>query len=328
MTDVEENEEEQPKRYRPTAAQITLAIFVFILCMASGAYLVLHRTDVADTAIFYVLFPAVLAFALALTPMRQSPYAMTFKGLTLVLLVIAPLMGEGIICVLMAAPLFYGVAMIATAAVVQTVKILKGKNDDGKMRAFLVVPLLFMSVEGVTPQTTLPSHNTVSAHKIIAATEQGIEQALALPMRFDNSELPTYLALGFPRPIDSAGAGLAICDQRVIQFAGAPKRPVAVHPHHWGTNPTVLVLEVSERSANHVGFRTIEDNTPISSWMRWKDIDVDWQAIDNEHVEITWTISYQRLLAPSWYFGPWQSYAVTKSAGFLIDSLQIPKRAE
>ena len=64
------------------------------------------------SAAMFLGVPAVLAILLALTPKAKTVTGGIAKGITLMLLIVAPLVGEGYLCILMASPLFYSVGVV------------------------------------------------------------------------------------------------------------------------------------------------------------------------------------------------------------------------
>lgn len=72
-----------------------------------------------------------------------------------------------------------------------------------------------------------------------------------------------------------------------------------------------------------VTFTTVTDTSRVADWLTWRHSVVRWEA-DGNGTRVSWTVHYERELAPSWYFGPAQWGAVSLSAGYLIDSLATP----
>src|SRR5258707_9336843 len=70
-----------------------------------------YYTHNETTALMFVGIPTVLAVLLALSPAAVSPAGIAAKGVTIGLLISAILFGEGVICVLMAAPIAYIIAI-------------------------------------------------------------------------------------------------------------------------------------------------------------------------------------------------------------------------
>jgi hypothetical protein len=58
----------------------------------------------------------------------------------------------------------------------------------------------------------------------------------------------------------------------------------------------------------------------IAHWLEWRSSDVRWQAISPGKTRVRWTLRYARRLDPSWYFGPWERYAVRLAASYMIDA--------
>jgi hypothetical protein len=169
-----------------------------------------------------------------------------------------------------------------------------------------------MSLEGVTPLTSFPSAGTATATQTVVATPAGVEAALAAAPLFDRT-LPAFLGLGFPRPLAAEGSGLAVGDRRTIWFTGRNGSRAA------------LVLEVVESEPGHVRFQARTDQTPIARWLGWQDADVTWQSTGADRTRVTWTLHYLRRLSPAWYFGPFEQYAATLSAKYLIETAATPQ---
>jgi hypothetical protein len=67
-----------------------------------------------------------------------------------------------------------------------------------------------------------------------------------------------------------------------------------------------------------------ENHTKLASWLRWTTSDVRWHALDANHTEVTWTMSFRRQLDPAWYFAPMQRAAVREAASYMIATNATP----
>ncbi len=322
MTEPLKETAEEPPRRKFGAAQIQITAFILIVAIGSAGFRVLHDHHLQQTAALYIGLPTLIAVALTLSRPAKDPYMMILKAISIVLLLSAPLLGEGFICILMISPLFYAIGLLVVI-VVQSLK--KRHNDKLSLSALILVPVLLMSAEGVWQSTTLPDKQESSATRTVAAAPEDVARALATPLAFDADHLPFYLSLGFPRPIASTGGELIPGMRQAVEFAGAAKRPAFEHSHHWGTNPTQLTFEVAESSPGHLKLRAVQDDTPIATWVHWNDAEISWKSVGENRTEITWTLHFDRKLAPAWYFGPWESYGVSKAADYLLHSLVIPQ---
>ncbi|PYV76793.1 MAG: hypothetical protein DMG96_12870 [Acidobacteria bacterium] len=89
-------------------------LIFLILAVSAGTvmYKLTVREHLEQTSLLFVGIPAILAIILALTPKAKTALGAILKGLTVALLLSAPLLGEGFICIVMASPIFYGVGIL------------------------------------------------------------------------------------------------------------------------------------------------------------------------------------------------------------------------
>jgi len=130
------------------------------LVVVSSAFAVLYktaeRTGFGHTSVMFLGIPAVLAILLALLPRAKSATGAILKGITFALLIVAPLLGEGYLCILIASPLFYVVGLIVGAAVDWN------RKKRGITLSCCALVLLPLALEGVVPQLTYSRLETVA----------------------------------------------------------------------------------------------------------------------------------------------------------------------
>lgn len=289
------------------SARRTLSAAIVALAGASAAYRVLVANALEHTSLVFIGIPTLIAL-LVLGVQPRSASGTVYKTIGLGLCLSGIVFGEAMVCILMAAPLFFGIgALVARGA------------DDGlgsddrpsSLRKLGVLMLLPMSLEGVIPGFELPREYAVTVRRVVAGTPAQVRQALAAPMRFD-AELPLFFRLGYPTPGAVAGAGLAVGDTRRVEFH---------HGHHPGT----LRLDVVRSDERAVSFAAISDDSYITHWLSWRGADVTWTEIAPGRTEVRWTLRYWRRLDPAWYFAPLERYGVTLAAGYLIETLATPR---
>jgi hypothetical protein len=287
--------------------QWTLAAVIVALAIGGVTYRLLVRHELEQTAALFIGLPTILSLVLALTPKAKSSTGMALKGVTLALLMSAPILNEGFICILMAAPLFYAVAIV--------LGLLSDRDRRKRQRpvsmAVLLPLLLLSSLEGTTPALTFRTREVVTARKVVAGSVADVERTLAATPRFE-APLPPFLRLKFPLPAASRGAGLTVGSERVIHFAGGEGKPGD------------LTLRVTERGPHSVTFAAASDTSHIAHWLTWRTAHVEWRPAAGGKTEVTWTLVYDRELDPAWYFGPWERYATRVTAGYLIDTVATP----
>jgi hypothetical protein len=290
---------------RITGAQWTLAGIIIALTVGGALYRLLVLEKLEQTASLFIALPGVIAVALALTPKAKSALGITMKGMTIALLMSGPILGEGFICVLMSAPLFYLVGGLVAISID-----LARKHARGRTGLLVVLLPMLAGLEGTSPRFTFDTHETVTSSRIVAMTPPEVEQALARTPRF-TGQLPAFLCLKFPRPVGAEGSGLQPGDRRRVHFGGGEGKPGD------------LVVRVEGRTASSVRFAAVSDTSHIAHWLTWRQSTVAWRPVDAEHTEVRCTLVYDRALHPAWYFGPWERYATGLAGGYMIDSLAV-----
>lgn len=286
-----------------------LASFVVALTVGSLLYRSLVREDLTHSAAMFLGVPAALAILLAFTPKAKSLTGGIVKGITLFLLVMAPLLGEGYLCILIASPIFYLVGII--------VGLLADSQRKRRKTTLSCVAIVFlpMCLEGIVPQLTLSRDQSVESTAVVNAPAAAVEAALAQSPSLQ-TPLPAWLKIGFPRPLAAYGSGLAVGAMRTIHFAGAEGDP-----------PGDLVSRVAESRPNYVRVETISDSTKLTQWVRWQSSEVEWRSIDARHTAVTWRVHFARELDPAWYFIPWERFTVRQAARYMIEANATPRQA-
>ncbi len=170
-----------------------------------------------------------------------------------------------------------------------------------------------MSMEGTCPEFSFNREELVTVRSVVPGSPMDVAAALSHSPRIAQA-LPAYLRLGFPRPVDVSGEGLAVGDLRRIHFAGGEG------------HPGDLLMRVVESEPGHVRFAVVSDQSKVAHWLDWEYADVRWKSVDGDgtRTEIEWTTAYRRLLDPAWYFRPWERYAVRLATGYLIETNATP----
>ncbi|MEU7893376.1 hypothetical protein AB0B45_10960 [Nonomuraea sp. NPDC049152] len=272
-------------------AGVLVALFAGLL-----AYKVLQAGHLEQTAVFYVGIPAVIAITVVLVARPRSATGMIMAVLTVALALAGPLLGEGIVCLLFAAPLFYLVGALIGLFIDHVGKRSKGLN------AIAVPLLLLVAVEGAGEATSIPRVERVSATRIAMGD---LELSLASVPDFQPYE-SAFLRLGFPKPLQAMGVGLEPGATREITFD--PRRSLGIGAP---AEPRAMTLRVKERAPGRVVFEVVRDTT-LARWLELREAEFAWSA-----GRLTVSLSYRRTFDPSWYFGPLQRYAVTRAADYL-----------
>lgn len=270
--------------------------------LASIGYRLLVLGEVEQTSAMFIGLPTFLGITIALLPSgHPSPMRIALLVTTLALLMSAVILGEGAICILMMAPLAYGIVALTVFAITSVAK-------KSGWRSMIVAPLALMSLEGVSDELSFDraQHVVVEAHTPLSVEQVRVH--LALRPTFEG-ELPSFLKLSFPVPTHTSGSGLNIGDARTVHFAGGEGEPGD------------LTMMVSESEQGHVQFALVEDDSHIAHWLRWRTMDVYFEPAPEGGCDVRWEVRFTRLLDPAWYFGFWERRGVEDATEYLHQEL-------
>ncbi|OHX64669.1 hypothetical protein [Flammeovirga pacifica] len=277
-------------------AKKKLYLLVGILFITSIAFRVINSSKLEQTSLLFVGLPTLMTLlVIKYSTAPKTIYGITFKVITLFLLMSSILFGEGVICVLIAAPIFYASAFL----IVFVWQWIKKRKEENKAYSLLLLPVLFILFQ---PQGILktPEVETVTVTKDIGK-KVSLEALHQLPdFKID---YPTIFKMGFPQPISITGQGMNKGDQRQIQFLSRTKGV--------GT----LSLEIDSVSEQQVVYKIIQDDTHMNHWLTWKKVKVEINTS-----QVTWTSEYTCDLGPQWYFKPIEKWVVTVMNEHLIHS--------
>ena len=303
----EASPEKRSSRARLVLAAILLAVFgAMLFAKALGA------GGLEQTAMFYVGIPALIAVTVVLTARPRSAVGLTLAVTTVALALAGPLLDEGVVCLIMAAPLIYGVA--ALIAWIVTALTTPRWTHHG----LVVLPLLAAALlEGVAGVSYLPRESAASATVLVEAIPEEYASALAAPPAYGPFDAVLLKTVPFPHPVSATGSGLEVGDRRVVRFNDRKSLGLGAEP-----TPRSMTLRVAESDidtdAGRVFFEVTADST-LSRWMDLQSATVAWHRV-GDRTETTWTLDWARTYDPSWYFGPLQQHTTGLAAGYLADT--------
>lgn len=296
-------------------AQFVTGAIIGAVALAAFAYRVIVSHQLDQTAALFIGIPALLAIVVVFATSPKTAAGVACKVVTIGLLVSLLFLGEGMVCILMSAPLFYGVALI----IASFVEWARDRRSSAHTTYSFLAVLAFvpMSLEGVTEWTSLNRDEWVSDTRVVHAPATEVEEALFRAPRFDRV-MPPFLRIGFPWPTATRIEGEA-SHRWVIRFRGGEMRIDGIEPREGD-----LILDLEERRPGLVRWRALSDDSHMTHFLNWRESVVQWEPIDEHTTRVTWTLRYRRGLDPAWYFAPWERYATGLAAGYLIESVATP----
>ena len=275
-------------------------------------YGLLFATNLTESAALYLGLPVVLASAMALQPKSKSALGASMKGLTIALLLSAPLLREGFICILRASPILYPVVALVAWGID---RVRRSDTRRDRLRAGAVVTLFaVLSLEGTHPWLTFDRINTVTYETTLAGSVDAIRDRLAHPSAITAAR--PLLTRIFPPPVISGG-GLSLGDTRQFDFSYEKWIFINHQDDH-------VVFSVTETDANHMRFAPREDTSYLSKYIVWESADITLTPVDAARTRVTTTIRFTRKLDPVWYVQPLQRHYVREAAKILTRTLEPP----
>lgn len=308
---------------RLSNAQVRLAGFIVVLAVVNVAYRLVYASGVAHTAALYVGIPTLLAIGLALLPRAKSATGMILKGSTLAVMIACVVLPEGLLCLLFVLPLIGLIAVIVGGAIDMA---RRRNRRQGPTLMAVGMPLMLLSFEGVIG-SPFDARDAAESAVVVNASSAEIVEALGATPRFD-AELPAFLTIGFNRPVEATGSGLAVGDTRSIDFTGGthddhPLRLFGVTGERSVGHHSHMHLTVVDSSESRLVFSVDHDTTMLA---RWADLDravVTWEPVEEGRTRVTWRLEYRRLLSPTVYFGPLQRFGMGQAADYLLDAIVV-----
>ena len=277
-----------------------LYVIIIVLVIANIAFRLLNEIRIEQTSILFVGIPALITILLikySKTP--KSAAGVVFTTVTIFLLLASILLGEGMVCIIIMAPIFYMIAGI----IVLIINLLK-KRDKSKLNSYILIPVLFILAQGyeINAEPELLKVTT----EVEVKGYKSLTDFNKTPNFLKN--YPSFFKIGFPEPIGIEGQGIQVGNYRKIQFKSKTKGVGILH------------LEIKNKTENSITFNVVSDNTHIHHWLSWKTMKATIQHNDNGTSSITWDTYFTCDLGPSWYFKPTEKYGVQAMNEHLINS--------
>lgn len=280
-----------------TKKKRNLYIIVAILATSSLLFRLISDVGLEQTSLIFVGIPTFITLLLikyVKTP--KSAYQIAFYTITLFFLFSSILLGEGLVCIIFMAPIFYGVA----ALIIFIVSLIKKSNKNKKLYSFIIIPVFLLTAQineigAVSEVHTIDT--TIQFQENYSITEINKQPNFL-------THLPNFFKMGFPKPISIEGSGIEIGDSRKINFESSTKGIGTLH------------IKIIDKTINSLTFKVIENSTHLNHWMTFKEFSV---KINNDN-SIIWSSKFTCDLGPKWYFEPLEKYAVNMMNQHLINS--------
>lgn len=288
---------------------------VIILSALTGVGIGLMRKKGLDaSALLYIGLPTAIALMVAGVGKAGSITGETMKWITFVILVSGPLLQEGFLCMILAAPILYMVGALAALPFDLYIrKKRQGKSASKVNVMVLPVILMLMSLEGVNDELSFNRLQTVEKTLVIQADMKSVLRRLGETRRPGRTD-SLFLHI-FPKPEVVKANGLYKGSTQTVELS-------YLKWVYWNEKRGSTQFEAEIVRPDYIKFQPIHDDSYISSYLDWRETEVFLVPLGADKTQVSWRINYSRKLDPAWYVQPLQQYAVGKTAEALLASLQ------
>lgn len=262
--------------------------------------LILGRLD--RSVAMFIGIPVVLGWLISLLSGRgpvTEVLVRTVLVLLILLVVLAPLLGEGVICILMASPIV--IAAVLLVALLHY----RWRPKNKTMSAFALAPFLYSALFYPQPED-LPRH------------EARFETEFAVPPDFVwktftedfylslGEDLPMFLKMGFPKPIAILGSGENIGDKRRVVF-----------------DTGEILAEVVEAVPNKKMRLKLSTHRShgefFDRWVFLDEMTVELEELPGGRTRYRHVAAYRNRLFPVLYFQPIERYSAMRVEKYLAE---------
>jgi hypothetical protein len=272
------------------------------------AYRVVEHSGMVQTYSMFVGIPLVIGVLVAYLTRPQSGLGTTIKVVTILLCVVCPLVGEGWICILMAAPLFYAFAVVGYFLVAAISKSISPNRRGGPL-AILLVPFVMAMLTSDRNHIDHPAINTVVDEIFVAAPPERVMQTITqtdtVPRNF-----PFFLKLGFPLPT-------------TLQHEpnGITRMHFDPRSEPWPGTNTIVSRETIDPVRHTVDYTILEDGTKLARWMTLRLTGFAILPRPGGSLVRHYTV-YQQRMQPGFYWNPLENFAMGQAHGYTLRNIK------
>lgn len=292
-----------------------LVVFMVISAVLSVVYRIIEKKGLTQTYATFIGIPLVIGAMTAYLSRPRSSLAMVMKITTLLLCIVAPALGEGVICLIMAAPIIYVVAALGYL-LVEAIRNSLGPRGPGSTLVVVMLPFLLAELTSTPHSIRDPRTMTVRDERFVAAPPGVVWQTLRQG-NLVSRQFPLFLQAGFPLPtkLQRQSNGLA----RLTFDPGSERWP--------GTN-VIVSRELQDPANRRLTFVIQEDGTKLARWLTF--VRTSFEVVPCPGgCRLRQTTVFRQRMQPGVYWNPLESFAVGQMHIYALSHIQrLAERAE
>lgn len=237
---------------------------------------------------------------------KESPFARALGALVVYLLATAPLLGEGLICLVMYSPFAVVFTLLATWITRYC------RQRAQKTASKTIVSLILLATPGtlaiLDPYLT-PEREPVVITDVVTVklSQQEVWQRIAhTHFSYQVSDVPFLIRTLMPTPQSITGLGADLGDQRVIDF-------------HNGT----ITAKITKSNAPlffEFSFE-VKSRGPefFDRWVNFETSSFEFVPVSAKETKVIHRTVYRPRVFPRWYFAPVENYLAHQTQGFMME---------
>ena len=289
-----------------------ISIVLIVTAIFIAVYRGVESMGLMQTYAAFLGIPLLIGVLTTYLSRPKTRVGMTLHITTIVMCLAAMMLGEGAICILMAAPIFYVIALIG-CGIVTLVEDVFGKRGRGGPAVLVLLPFVAAKLTSTPQGIANPSTITVQNQVFIAVPPPKVWSTL-LHGPLVSPQFPLFLKLGFPLPtkLERGARGVV----RLTFDPGSEPWP--------GTN---VIVSQEQRDAVHhrLTFKIVEDGTKLSRWLTFRRTSFVAEPVAGG-CRLRQITTFQQRMQPGFYWNPVQSFAMTQMHAYALE--HIKKLAE
>ncbi len=302
---------------------------IFALLAGTGIYIITYLAiellaayedpSWQASALIFIGLPFLSSFMVAaLVPDKKDASLACLLSMLINLLLSPFFLGEGVLCVVMALPIFAGIAIIG-AVMGSLIRAPGGKESRRpKSYMFLLTGLIFL----VMTQDVLALRMGVPAQSVTTEVElNGTREEVWKRLSFDRAptaRVPGWMRLWVAQPERFAFAQEGVKARRFVDFG----------PPQYGDDADAIrnkfVYEITEwRPGEACVFACRENHSRARNWIALLDTRLELsEGSSAQTTRVTLRTRYKRKLGPAFYFGPFLKAAVEGMQEMVVRELK------
>lgn len=299
------------RKFQFTAGNNILVALLFVTAVFAVAYRSIEAGELMQTYAAFVGLPFTVGVLTTYLVRPQSGLGATLKVTTVMLCLVSVLLGEGMVCILMAAPMFYVVAIIGYGVVASISKFF-GPRGPGKSMILLVLTALpyLWGVLASNPHDIANARTMTVKNSLFVAAPPSTVWSTLHQGELVSTQFPLFLRLGFPLPtqLERSENGTA----RLTFDPGSEPWP--------GAN-VIVSRETSDKARQSLTFVIQEDGTKLSRWLTFRHTQF---AVDSAEggSRIRQTTTWTQRMQPGLYWNSLQSFAMTQMHQYALSHIK------